>query len=63
VDSHYDRSVLALVMLVVVGIVWVRRRWTRRREANEASTRAHAEAEALLHEQEIIEDLEARFHQ
>ncbi len=50
-------------MLVVVGIVWVRRRWTRRREVSQAADHAHAEAEALLREQEIIEDLEARFHQ
>jgi hypothetical protein len=50
-------------MVVVVGIVWARRRWTRRREVDEAAAHAHAEAEALLHEQEIIEDLETRFHQ
>jgi hypothetical protein len=50
-------------MLVVVGIVWVRRRWTRRRQVADGVVAAHAEAEALLREQEIIEDLEARFHQ
>ncbi len=50
-------------MLVVVGIVWVRRRWIRRREAAANVVAAHAEAEAVLKEHEIIEDLEARFHQ
>jgi hypothetical protein len=55
--------VLALLMLVVVGIVWARRRWTRRHAVKEGVGAAHAEAEAMLNEQEIIEDLEARFRQ
>ena len=50
-------------MLVVIGIVWIRRRWSRRREVADGVAAAHAEAEALLREQEIIEDLEARFYQ
>ncbi len=55
--------VLALLMVVVVGVVWIRRRWTRRRDVTESAAAAHAEAEAVLYEQEIIDDLEARFHQ
>jgi hypothetical protein len=58
-------------MVVVVGVVWARRRWTRRRvvddgtdaTADRAAPPTQAEAEALLREQEIIKDLEARFHQ
>jgi hypothetical protein len=50
-------------MVLVFGIVWARRRWTRRREVHDGVAHAHAEADALLREQEIIEDLEARFHQ
>jgi hypothetical protein len=55
--------VLGLLMVVVVGIVWVRRRWVVRRERAQRVEWARAEAEALAREREIIEDLEARFHQ
>ncbi len=61
--GRYDRVVLGLLMLVVVGAVWVRRRWVVRRERTRAAEWAEAEAEALAREHEIIEDLEARFHQ
>ncbi len=50
-------------MVVVVGIVWVRRRWVVRRERAQQAEWVRAEAEALAREREIIEDLEARFHQ
>ncbi len=50
-------------MLVVVGVVWVRRRWVLRRERAGLAEWARAEAEAADREQAIIEDLEARFHQ
>jgi len=50
-------------MLVVVGIVWIRRRWVVRRERARRIEWARAEAEALARERETIEDLEARFHQ
>jgi hypothetical protein len=54
---------LGVLMVVVVGIVWVRRRWVVRRERAQQAEWARAEAEALAREREIIEDLEARFHQ
>jgi hypothetical protein len=49
--------------VAVVGIVWARRRWTAHRERAQQAEWARAEAEALAREREIIEDLEARFHQ
>jgi hypothetical protein len=60
---RYDRNVLGLLMLVVVGVVWVRRRWVVRREDAQRADWAKAEAEAMVREEEIIADLEARFHQ
>jgi hypothetical protein len=59
----YDRIVLGLLMVVVVGAVWFRRRWVVRRERVRATEWARAEAEALAREEEIIEELEVRFHQ
>ncbi len=50
-------------MVVVVGAVWFRRRWVVRRERVRATEWARAEAEALAREEEIIEELEVRFHQ
>ncbi len=50
-------------MMVVVGIVWARRRWVVRRERLRQAEWTRAEAEAVVREQEIIADLEARFHQ
>ncbi len=61
--NRYHRYVLGLLMMMVVGIVWVRRRWIVRRERVKQAEWARAEAEAVLREQEIIEDLEARFHE
>lgn len=61
--DHYDRGVLGLLLVVVVGIVWLRRRWVVRRERAHQAEWVRAEAEAVAREREIIEDLEARFHQ
>jgi hypothetical protein len=52
-----------VLLVAVVGIVWARRRWVVRRERDRQAEWARAEAEALAREREIIEDLEARFHQ
>ena len=46
-------------MLVVLGVVWIRRRSVIRRER----ARLAGWAEAAAREQAIIEDLEARFLQ
>jgi len=50
-------------MLVVLGVVWIRRRSVIRRERARLAGWAEAEAEAAAREQAIIEDLEARFLQ
>ena len=52
-----------MLLVVVVGIVWLRRRWVVRRERAHQAEWVRAEAEAVAREREIIEDLEARFHQ
>jgi hypothetical protein len=57
----YHRDVLGLVMLVVVALVWLRRRLTRRRASLFAAEEARAEAERLAREQAIIAEMEADF--
>ena len=58
----YDRPVVAVVLLPVVVFVWIARRLRIRREQHDLAERALAEAEAIRREQEIVDDLEARFN-
>jgi hypothetical protein len=58
----YDRPVVAIVLLPVVVFVWIARRLRIRREQHDLAERALAEAEAIRREQEIVDDLEARFN-
>jgi hypothetical protein len=53
--------VLGLLMLVVVALVWLKRRLTLRRERLSAAEEALAEAERLAREQAIIAEMEADF--
>jgi hypothetical protein len=54
--------VVAIVLLPVVVFVWIARRLRIRREQHDLAERALAEAEAIRREQEIVDDLEARFN-
>ena len=58
----YDHPVVAVVLLPVVVFVWIARRLRIRREQHDLAERALAEAEAIRREQEIVDDLEARFN-
>jgi hypothetical protein len=51
--------VLGLLMLVVVALVWLKRRLTLRRERLSAAEEARAEAERMAREQAIIAEMEA----
>jgi len=57
----YHRDVLGLVMLVVVALVWFKRRLTLRRERMSAAEEARTESERLARERAIIADMEADF--
>ena len=57
----YHRDVLGLVMLVVVALVWFKRRLTLRRERMSAAEEARNESERLARERAIIADMEADF--
>jgi hypothetical protein len=57
----YHRDVLGLLMLVVVALVWLRRRLTLRRARISAAEEARTETERLVREQAIIAEMEADF--
>jgi hypothetical protein len=57
----YHRDVLGLLMLVVVALVWLRRRLTLRRARLSAAEEARTETERLAREQAIIAEMEADF--
>jgi hypothetical protein len=57
----YHRNVLGLLMLMVVALVWLKRRLTLRRERLSAAEEARAEVERLAREQAIIAEMEADF--
>lgn len=59
--SRYHRKMLGLVMLVVVAVIWSRRRLMVRRARISALEEARVEAERLAREQAVIAEMEADF--
>jgi len=57
----YHRHVLGLLMLLVVALVWFRRRLTLRRARISAAEEARLEAERRAREEAIIAEMEADF--
>jgi hypothetical protein len=52
---------LALLMLAVFSAVWVRRKLMMRRERTRLAEHCRMEAEGIIREREIIDEMEADF--
>jgi hypothetical protein len=59
---RYAESVIALILLIVAGFVWIRRAYVLRREAGQQAALERSEADAIERERAIIAEMERNFH-